>query len=73
MYTKPCVVCVCVFYFALLVIAAPARGESVRANLKQYGLEALYLDMLIADAAQCVWRDGELFDAIVTDRGSLRL
>ncbi|XP_064382408.1 tRNA (guanine(10)-N2)-methyltransferase homolog [Halichondria panicea] len=44
-----------------------ARGESVRANLRQYGLEALYLDMLIADAAQCVWREGELFDAIVTD------
>lgn len=68
--------CVCVYFTSvlfLLVIAAPARGESVRANLRQYGLEALYLDMLIADAAQCVWREGELFDAIVTDRESLRL
>ena len=24
--------------------------------------------MLVADAARTVWRDGELFDAIVTDR-----
>ena len=45
-----------------------AKGESVRANLKQYGLESQYLDMLIADAAKCVWRAGELFDAIITDR-----
>ena len=45
-----------------------AKGESVRANLQQYGLETQYLDMLIADAAKCVWREGELFDAIITDR-----
>lgn len=44
------------------------KGESVRANLRQYGLEAFYLDMVITDAARCVWREGELFDAIITDR-----
>ena len=42
--------------------------ENVRANLRQYGLEDKYVDMLVADAAVCVWKQGELFDAIVTDR-----
>lgn len=40
----------------------------MRANLRQYGLESLYVDMLIADAAKSVWKKGELFDAIITDR-----
>ncbi len=40
----------------------------MRANLRQYGLEAYYLDMLIGDAGHVMWRDGEMFDAIVTDR-----
>ena len=42
--------------------------ESVRSNLIQYGLCAKYVDVLVADAARTVWREGELFDAIVTDR-----
>lgn len=42
--------------------------ENVRANLRQYGLEAHYVDMLVADAARCVWRRQDVFDAIVTDR-----
>lgn len=41
--------------------------ENVRANLRQYGLERQYVDMLVADAAKCVWRQQELFDAILTD------
>ena len=44
------------------------RGESVEANLKQYGLEHRYIDMLVADAASSIWRQTEIFDAIVTDR-----
>lgn len=44
------------------------RDENVRANLRQYGLEAHYVDMLVADAARCIWRCQEVFDAIVTDR-----
>lgn len=43
------------------------RGESVEANLRQYGLEHRYTDMLVADAASSIWRQQELFDAIVTD------
>lgn len=42
--------------------------ENVRANLRQYGLESRYVDMLVADAAKCMWREQELFDAILTDR-----
>ena len=42
--------------------------ENVLANLRQYGLEAHYVDMVVADAARCVWKPQEIFDAIVTDR-----
>jgi len=38
------------------------------ANLKQYGLERFYIDVLVSDAARVVWRSGDLFDAIITDR-----
>uniref|UniRef100_T1IPG6 tRNA (guanine(10)-N(2))-methyltransferase TRMT11 n=1 Tax=Strigamia maritima TaxID=126957 RepID=T1IPG6_STRMM len=41
--------------------------ESVRANLKQYGLENQYLDVLVADASQPLWTNRILFDAIITD------
>ena len=44
------------------------RDENVLANLRQYGLEAHYVDMVVADAARCVWKPQEIFDAIVTDR-----
>ncbi|XP_078665562.1 tRNA (guanine(10)-N(2))-methyltransferase TRMT11-like [Branchiostoma floridae x Branchiostoma belcheri] len=43
------------------------EDENIRANLRQYGLEHLYLDVLISDAARSVWRPCQLFDAIVTD------
>ena len=44
------------------------KDENVCANLRQYGLEDHYVDMLVADAAKSVWRNQEIFDAIVTDR-----
>lgn len=44
------------------------KDENVFSNLRQYGLGDCYLDVLVADAAKCVWRQGELFDAIITDR-----
>ena len=50
----------------LTIVLGP--DESVLANLKQYGLERYYVDILVSDAAQVVWRCGDLFDAIVTDR-----
>ena len=48
-------------------------NESVLANLEQYGLEKYYVDMLISDAAHIIWRSGDLFDAIVTDRKSISI
>lgn len=44
-----------------------SKDENVFSNLRQYGLGDCYLDVLVADAAKCVWRQGELFDAIITD------
>jgi tRNA (guanine10-N2)-methyltransferase len=43
------------------------KDENVSSNLRQYGLADRYLDVLVADAAKNVWRQGELFDAIITD------
>ncbi|KAG9493538.1 hypothetical protein GDO78_001439 [Eleutherodactylus coqui] len=41
--------------------------ENIRANLRQYGLEKYYLDVLVSDASKPIWRRGPLFDAIITD------
>lgn len=41
--------------------------ESIRANLRQYGMETQYLDAIVGDAALPLWRTGIQFDAIVTD------
>ncbi|XP_029452542.1 tRNA (guanine(10)-N2)-methyltransferase homolog isoform X1 [Rhinatrema bivittatum] len=41
--------------------------ENIRANLRQYGLEKHYLDVLVSDASKSVWKKGPLFDAILTD------
>ncbi|XP_076456427.1 tRNA (guanine(10)-N(2))-methyltransferase TRMT11-like isoform X2 [Babylonia areolata] len=44
------------------------KDESVYANLRQYGLESRYLDVLVADASRHdLWRSLPLFDAIITD------
>ncbi|KAG8444262.1 hypothetical protein GDO86_009446 [Hymenochirus boettgeri] len=41
--------------------------ENIRANLRQYGLEKYYLDVLVSDASKPIWRKGQLFDCIITD------
>ncbi|KAK2114299.1 tRNA methyltransferase 11 [Saguinus oedipus] len=41
--------------------------ENIRANLRQYGLEKYYLDVLVSDASKPSWRKGTYFDAIITD------
>ncbi|KAM5283039.1 LOW QUALITY PROTEIN: tRNA (guanine(10)-N(2))-methyltransferase TRMT11 [Hipposideros larvatus] len=41
--------------------------ENIRANLRQYGLEKYYLDVLVSDASKPSWRKGAYFDAIITD------
>lgn len=43
--------------------------ESIWANLKQYNLNHLYLDIMVADASRHeLWRQQGIFDAIITDR-----
>lgn len=42
--------------------------ENIRANLRQYGTENLYLDVMVSDASKSVWRKTPVFDAIITDR-----
>uniref|UniRef100_A0A8D0GCG2 tRNA (guanine(10)-N(2))-methyltransferase TRMT11 n=1 Tax=Sphenodon punctatus TaxID=8508 RepID=A0A8D0GCG2_SPHPU len=41
--------------------------ENIRANLRQYGLEKYYIDALVSDASQAIWRKRMLFDAVITD------
>lgn len=51
-----------------MIVYSSDKDENVLANLRQYGLERQYIDILVADAAKCVWREQEIFSAIVTDR-----
>jgi len=62
---------VIVFHHMVSYLYHAGPNESVLANLAQYGLEKYYVDMLISDAAHIIWRSGDLFDAIVTDRKPL--
>uniref|UniRef100_A0A6I8NNU5 tRNA (guanine(10)-N(2))-methyltransferase TRMT11 n=2 Tax=Ornithorhynchus anatinus TaxID=9258 RepID=A0A6I8NNU5_ORNAN len=41
--------------------------ENIRANLRQYGLEKYYLDVLVSDASKPSWRKGMFFNTILTD------
>lgn len=41
--------------------------ESILANMKQYGLESHYLDVVVADTSLPLWRCHSLLDAIITD------
>ncbi|XP_013783068.1 tRNA (guanine(10)-N2)-methyltransferase homolog [Limulus polyphemus] len=41
--------------------------ENIRSNLRQYGLESHYLDVIVADAALPVWSDQCMFSAIIAD------
>ncbi|XP_077454745.1 tRNA (guanine(10)-N(2))-methyltransferase TRMT11 isoform X1 [Stigmatopora argus] len=41
--------------------------ENIRANLRQYGTAKMYVDVMVSDASNPVWREAALFDAIITD------
>lgn len=45
-----------------------AAEESIRSNLKQYGLENQYMDVVVMDNARPFWRGAPYVDAIITDR-----
>nr|XP_045594401.1 tRNA (guanine(10)-N2)-methyltransferase homolog isoform X1 [Procambarus clarkii]XP_045594402.1 tRNA (guanine(10)-N2)-methyltransferase homolog isoform X1 [Procambarus clarkii]XP_045594403.1 tRNA (guanine(10)-N2)-methyltransferase homolog isoform X1 [Procambarus clarkii] len=42
-------------------------GESISSNLKQYGLENQYMDVVVMDNARLFWRGVPYVDAIITD------
>ncbi|KAK8729830.1 hypothetical protein OTU49_008346 [Cherax quadricarinatus] len=42
-------------------------GESISSNLKQYGLEHRYMDVVVMDNARPFWRGIPYVDAIITD------
>lgn len=44
-----------------------SKEESIKNNLKQYGTESKYIDILVSDFSLPLWRDGVKFDAMITD------
>lgn len=50
-----------------------APDENTRANMKQYGYESQYMDVIVADSSLPLWRSPSFFDAIVTDRKQFSL
>lgn len=45
-----------------------AEDEGIKANMIQYNLQHLYVDVLVADFSNCPIGDSIQFDSIVTDR-----
>ncbi|KAJ8675779.1 hypothetical protein QAD02_011565 [Eretmocerus hayati] len=43
------------------------KDESISGNMKQYGLESRFLDIIVSDFSQPLWRSTMKIDAIVTD------
>ncbi|XP_034487788.1 tRNA (guanine(10)-N2)-methyltransferase homolog [Drosophila innubila] len=43
------------------------KDESIRANLKQYGCEDRYMDVVVADFSNPLWHPRIRFDSIITD------
>lgn len=49
-----------------------ADDESIKANMIQYNLQHLYLDIFVADFSNCPLSDSMQLDAIITDRKLLK-
>ncbi|XP_075976172.1 tRNA (guanine(10)-N(2))-methyltransferase TRMT11 [Anticarsia gemmatalis] len=43
------------------------KDESIRGNMRQYGIESQYLDVVVSDFSMPMWRPDLKFDAIITD------
>lgn len=43
------------------------KDESIRGNMRQYGTESRYLDVVVSDFSLHNWKPGLKFDAIITD------
>ena len=52
----------------LLTIFILSDNKSIKSNIKQYQLQDRVLDNLVFDIVHHPWREGTLFDAIITDR-----
>lgn len=48
------------------------KDESIRANLRQYNCEHLYIDVLVSDFSKTIWSEHFKFNAIVTDRKCIK-
>lgn len=44
------------------------KDESIRANLRQYNCEHLYIDVLVSDFSKTIWSENIRFNSIITDR-----
>lgn len=52
----------------LIKLQKRSSDESVAANIKQYGKESQYLDVVVADFSRPLWKSDMRVDAIITDR-----
>ncbi|XP_045485099.1 tRNA (guanine(10)-N2)-methyltransferase homolog isoform X2 [Pieris rapae] len=43
------------------------KEESIRGNMRQYGIMSQYLDVLVSDFSRPLWRQDLKFDALITD------
>lgn len=50
-----------------------ADDENIKANMIQYNLQHLYLDVFVADFSNCPLSDAMQLDAIITDRKFLKI
>jgi tRNA G10 N-methylase Trm11 len=44
------------------------KDENIKANLIQYNVQHLYLDIFVSDFSNCPLSEAVVFDAIITDR-----
>ena len=58
----------CIFVSSFTLFVRIGDDENIRTNMKLYGLESYYLDVLVTDFSRNVLREQPMFDAIITDR-----
>lgn len=51
---------------------AREKDESIKANMIQYNLQHLYLDIFVSDFSNCPLNNSFQLDAIITDRKFLK-
>ena len=56
------------FFILNLPVQKRDEDENIKSNMSQYGLESRFLDAVVADFSQPLWRADVQFDAIIADR-----